>query len=152
MSIGPPPLPPSPRRDWFGRHWVAVTLVGVAVAGTLIALFVFGVEKTLRDSEPYAEAMRRAARSPAVVEALGTPIEAEYWFTGNISYNNHNGRAKFDIPIHGPSGRATIHLEATKLEGNWHYDLLAATIEQSQKRVFLSDPARRPADSVGQRL
>jgi len=152
MSTEPPPLPPSSRSDWFGRHWVAVTLVGVAAGGVLIALFVFGVVKMLRESEPYAEAMRRVSRSPAVVEALGTPIEAEYWFTGNISFNNRNGRAEFDIPIHGPGGRAAIYLKATKLAGKWHYDLLAVTIERSQKRVFLSDPARRPADSVGQRL
>ena len=49
-----------------------------------------------------------------LVRELGTPIETGWQFTGSIKINGPSGSADFGAPLHGPHGRGTLYVTATK--------------------------------------
>jgi hypothetical protein len=141
----PPPVPPKKRPpDWFDRNWkwfvplLAVT--GFALLGGFV-IFFFGV---MRSSGAYRGALSRVKASPAVVAALGTPIDDGYFFTGNIRVNGSSGRAELAIPISAPKGTATVYVAASKSLGVWHFDHLIVQIDASGQRIDISETKAEP--------
>lgn len=140
MSYPPQPLPYpiEPEKNWFRRHVVATVLliVVVAAAGFVVALL-FGIMALLKSSDVYQHALAKAQSSPAVVEALGKPVQAGWWMTGNINVSGPSGNADIAIPISGPKGKGTLFAIATKRAGEWHFRLLEVAIEGQSQRIPL---------------
>ena len=99
---------------------VALILVGVLGIGGIV-YFVFSA---IKSNYVYTEAMRRAQANPQVTARLGTPIEAGWLVSGNVSIKNENGEAHLSIPIHGPRGGAMLYLDASQRDNNWRYTRL----------------------------
>jgi hypothetical protein len=124
MNPQPPPLPlPPPAPGWWERNWkwcvpaAFVTVVGLGVAFVILVFsLVFGM---MKNSTPYREAVARARANPEVRNVLGTPVAEGRFTTGSINTVNDSGRANLNIPISGPHGKASIHVEATKSSGTW---------------------------------
>src|SRR5208337_3689705 len=126
---------------WWSRNWKWFVPVGcfsslLLLAGFLVLIvsLVFGVMKS---SDVYKQALARAKASPAVLDALGTPIKEGYFTTGNISVSGPSGDAEIAIPLSGPKGNGTIYLEARKSTGEWSFSKLVVEIETSNKRIGL---------------
>ena len=118
-----PVVPPSKNSGcWKGIAFGCGALILVALLG--IAGLVFFVFSAIRSNYVYAEAMRRVQASPAVTARLGTPIEAGWLVSGNVSVKNVNGEAHLSIPIHGPRGGAMLYLDAFEKSNNWTYTRL----------------------------
>ncbi len=74
-----PPVHPASSSTWLERNWKwfvplgcgGALLVFAAFAATLVG-FVFWL---IRSNNVYVEALERARMSPAVIEALGDPVE-----------------------------------------------------------------------------
>jgi hypothetical protein len=135
----PPPLPAPRPPDWWGRNWKwcipLLCLAGVvALAG-----FVLSVMMVIKSSDAYTGAVARAKAAPAVVDALGTPIQPGLFVLGNVQMTGTSGKAVLDIPIAGPKGKATIHVNAEKAGGEWHFHQLVVEISSTQKRIDLSE-------------
>ena len=143
------PVPQSPqqpyqqpvRRGWWSRNWKWFVPVGclslliIAAAGVGLAVYlVFGL---IKSSGPYTEAMEYVSSKPAVTEALGEPIEATFWVTGNVNIENDTGRADLAIPISGPRGDGTIYVEADRSAGQWRLTSVVVEIEQTGERIDL---------------
>jgi Cytochrome oxidase complex assembly protein 1 len=123
-------------RNW--KWFVAVVCVGLGASVTsLVALLLWA----MRSSDAYGGAVARAAGDPTVIAALGEPIKAGYWFTGNIAVSGSSGQADFAIPISGPRGKASVYVVATKSAGIWHFDQLVVQLEPNGSRIDLSDGA-----------
>jgi len=139
----PPPLPNSKPPDWWDRNWKwflpCVCLAGVLVVGSAAALL-FGA---MRSTGAYIGALGRARASPAVVAALGTPIDAGLFVTGSVNLSDSTGKAQLAIPISGPKADATISVEATKTLGIWHFNRLVVQIVQTGRRIDLSEPPEK---------
>lgn len=103
---------------WVGLG-CGVLVVGFAGFIVFIATVVFGA---MRKSTPYQEAVQRAQHDPRVVAALGDPVKPGWWSSGSINTHNNDGDARFDIPISGPKGSATLHVISTKTDGKWFYN------------------------------
>lgn len=136
-----------PRRNWWSRNWkwfvpVACAVGVCAFVAVILALLMFFMN-TLRSATPYREAVQRTRASPAVVAAIGVPIETGWFFTGHIEVSNDTGSADFDIPVHGPKGAALIHVRATKSEGKWHYSIMRVRVEATQQRIDLLQPTEK---------
>ena len=117
----PAVLPPG----WWSRNWiwcvpVLVVSAAVFIAGCLFLLvsLVFGAMKS---SDPYKDSLAKAQANPKVREALGTPVKDGFFFTGNINVTNDSGNALLDIPLEGPAGKGTLHVEGSRSGGVWTY-------------------------------
>lgn len=95
---------------------------------------VFGAMKS---TDVYKTAFARAQKHPAVIEALGTPIDDGLFLSGSTNVNGASGNAELAIPISGPKGKGTLYVTATKLAGEWSYEKLIVEVKESGKRINL---------------
>lgn len=132
--------PPS----WWGRNWKWVLPVGcltpVLLCGGFIAAILAIVFGALKSSDAYTEALARAQKDRRVQAALGEPIEAGFFVSGNISLNNDRGHADLRIPISGPNGNATIYVVANKAAGKWTYTRLDVVPDGGERIDLLKQP------------
>jgi hypothetical protein len=132
-----PPLLEKRPADWWSRNWKWFVPV-LCFAGILgISGFVALILGFLKSSDAYSGALARAKTSPAVIAALGTPIQAGFFVTGNISVNGSSGKADLAIPITGPNAKATIYVVAAKEVGVWSFHRLVVQIEPGGERITL---------------
>jgi Cytochrome oxidase complex assembly protein 1 len=138
------PLPPSPqpRRS---RPWLV--LGGILGAGLLltglVAGLVLGVMSLMKSSDVYRDALNQTRQNPAVIAALGSPLRAGWFVTGNISFINDSGAANLAIPVSGPKGRGTIHVIGERANRRWTLKRLDVEIKNTGQRINLID-AQKP--------
>lgn len=136
-----PPVHPASPSPWVERNWKWVVPLGcggallmfAAFAGA-IAGFVFWL---IRSNDACSEALERASTSPAVIEALGEPVEPGFWVSGTINSSGPSGEADRMFPISGPAGSGRLYLEATKAGGRWSFDRLEVEVEEKSGRIDL---------------
>ena len=137
---------PGKRRDWFSRNAKWAVPVGCLGALLLFALFVGGifmlVFSMFRNSEPYQQALERARQSPAVQQAVGTPIEPGWLTTGSYNESGPSGSADFAISIQGPKGKATLYVDARKEAGKWTFRMLRVDTEAGLQIDLLKQETR----------
>jgi len=132
------------QKSWFSRNWMWLVPVGGCL--TIILLFVFGIGalifgafSMITNSTPYEYALEQAKNNPQVIELLGTPIDTDGIMQGNISFENDEGNADFQIPIEGPNEKAKIIVIAQKDYGEWIYEELYVEIKESKEKINLLD-------------
>ncbi len=153
---------PAPKKrswvKWVALGCAAIVLLGAAGVAALL-FFVFGAVKK---SEPYTDALARARANPAVVAAIGEPIEPGFLVSGNVSYEGSGGAASLAIPLKGPKGEGKLHVEMVRDAEAWQYrilqfapegggariDLLAGTAEAEPAAVPAGGPATEPATTT----
>lgn len=137
------------RPGWWSRHWKwavpALVVAALALALTAVLAIVWLVFGMLRASEPYTVGLAQAQAHPALIAALGEPIEAGWLVSGRIEHNGPRGNAELSIPLRGPKGRATLHLEARRRLGQWEFRHLVAELPDEHRRIDLLDA---PADGA----
>jgi len=132
------------RRGWWGRNWkwlvptgcLTVLLLFLAFVAT-ITIAVFGILKT---TDVYKTALARAKNDSRVVAAIGEPIKEGWYVGGSTQVNGGSGKSDLTIPIHGPKGRATIYVVATKFAGDWQYSKLIVKVEATGNTIDLTQP------------
>lgn len=133
MNTYPPSQPPLPQQKSSKKWWflgcggcLGLILLGVLGFGAIFYTAMTAIKKT----DAYAEAGKRAKASTIIQEAIGTPINEEFWATGAVSINNGAGTADFIIPLSGPKGKAVVTVKATKAAGAaaWEYQVMKAVI------------------------
>ena len=120
-----------------------VALMFLLFVGSIV-LMVFSAMKS---TDVYKEALARAKASPAVIEALGSPIKDGFLVSGNSNVNGASGESNLAIPISGPKGKGTIYVSATKSLGRWIYSGLVVEVSGTHDRFDLlqtAAPARSP--------
>jgi hypothetical protein len=126
---------------WWNRNWKWFVPVGCLTLLTLfvgvVFLLVAGVFGLMKQSDPYRHGLQAAQTHPAVIAALGSPIEPGFFASGNIHVDNASGEAKLAIPISGPKGEGTLYVEAEKQRGRWNYSALEADVGPGQPRIDL---------------
>jgi hypothetical protein len=137
MNTYPPSQPPVPQKSskkwWFlgCGGCLGLILLGALGFGAIFYTAMTAIKKT----DAYAEASQRAKNSPALQEAIGTPMEEQFWVTGGVSITNGAGKADFIIPLNGPKGTAVVTVNASKAAGaaNWEYAVLEALVASGPK-------------------
>lgn len=103
-------------------------LIGCGIATVLLGLVVVVVlgiaVAAIKSTDAYKEARTRATTDRRVIEALGSPVEAGFFVSGNAKVENRAGTAVMTFPISGPKGKATVRAEATLDGEGWHYSIL----------------------------
>ena len=126
---------------WGVGRWLACGCGGCLLVVVLVVGFFAAVGGLaflgLQKSDVYQEALRRAQESPAVVAALGEPIEPALLPSGSISISGPTGKAELAIPISGPTGSGTVFVTATKSAGRWEFTVLEVEIDATGTRIDL---------------
>jgi hypothetical protein len=98
----------------------------------------------MRSSGACQEAVAQAESTPAIVRALGLPIDAGWFVMGTLDPGRH---AEITIPISGPSGSARIYAVASKVKGKWVFSRLTVKLKATGEQIFLveeSQPSNPP--------
>ncbi len=90
----------------------------------------------MRSSGACQEAVARIASAPAIVQALGSPIETGWFVTGTLDPGR---RAEMTIPVSGPRGRARIHVDASKTKGKWNFTTLTVKLMATGEQIPLME-------------
>jgi hypothetical protein len=141
MAEIPPPVPLTPKPNWWKRNWkwlvptgcLSITLLFVAFIASVVLIVFTAVKST----DVYKDALARGKAHPAVIEALGSPITEGFLVSGNTNVNGASGEANLSIPISGPKGKGTIYVTATKSLGRWNYSGLIMEIAKTHQRIDL---------------
>ncbi|MBB5886050.1 hypothetical protein DYQ93_18425 [Xanthomonas sp. LMG 8992] len=157
----PPPLPGTPgpttataqrpaQRGWWARHWKWAVPLIVLVLGALllasIAVFVLGLARVTKSSEPYRVGVMAAQHDPRVAAALGAPIKDGIMPSGNISTSGAgNGNAELSVSLHGSRANGTLYIEAERHAGEWHYTTLQV-LPDAGEAIPLLDALGQDAD------
>jgi hypothetical protein len=129
------------RSNWFARNWKWAAPTGcllmVALVGAFIGTIFFFVFSMMKSNDAYQHSLETARHNPAVVAALGQPIEDGWLVSGNFEESGGAGQANFSIPISGPKGSGTLYVEAKKSAGAWNYSNMVLQVDGSGKRIDL---------------
>jgi hypothetical protein len=143
MQAPPPTPPPAPKSKktclWLGCGG-CLGLVVLGAGG--LAFFVFVIMGAIKNAEPYKTVMTTVKESPAVQAELGTPIEAHWNASLNVSANANGGTssstADFTIPVSGPKGSGSVRYVAAKTsDGPWTPSTFTVTVDGSGKVINL---------------
>ena len=138
----PYPLPAEPvKSNWFLRNlaWAipAGCLMVLMVVGMLmIGAIWYGYSK-LKDFAPYRDAVAMARGDASVREALGEPVETGILAQINVQVTDGTGSARLSIPLRGPKGKGTLHVEATKSGGRWTITHLEISVQGRPEPIDL---------------
>lgn len=99
----------------------------------MIVVAAFGV---MRSSGACQEAVARAESWPAVVQALGTPLNVGWFVSGTLDPGR---RAEITIPVSGPRGKARIEVVASKTSGDWVFSTLTVRLRSTGERISLME-------------
>ncbi|MFL6530310.1 MAG: cytochrome c oxidase assembly factor Coa1 family protein [Chthoniobacterales bacterium] len=141
--VPPPTTPPPlrPRPNWWSRNWKWLVPTGCGGCLVLIVAFaaviVFVIIAGLKQSDAYKTALSRAKSDPAVIEALGSPINDGWFMTGSTHVEGPGGEANLGIPISGPKAKGTLYAVATKSAGRWTYTTLEVEVNGRSERINL---------------
>ena len=123
---------------WWSRNWKWALCLGVPISAIgLIALIFFGIMGLFTSSEVYQHSLLKARESAEVRRALGEPIEASLWMTGQINIMNQSGEADITIPISGPKGSGQLFVNAEMRAGVWRYSTLEVEVEGEREHIKL---------------
>ncbi|MFK5980983.1 MAG: cytochrome c oxidase assembly factor Coa1 family protein [Rhizobiaceae bacterium] len=119
------------------RKWARFGLVVIVGLALLIGSIFYGILYLVKGSDAYKLTMQELRGDTQVVAALGEPIEAGWFITGNININGIEGAANFSIPVSGPKGNGTVISRSTKVAGEWRIFLLIVRIEGNPTPLVL---------------
>ena len=151
--MGSAPFPVQTQKSWFGRHVVLTIVLMLGAFFVLGMLFIGGIVvfamSAMKQSEVYVTAVERARQSPAVVEALGEPLEPAWYLSGNVNVSRSSGNADLAIPVRGPKGKGTIYAVGKKSAGRWTMRQLEVEVAGQEQRIDLlagESPESEPAE------
>lgn len=147
-----PPSAQEKSRTWWQRNWKwfvpAACLGALALFAAFITLFITIVFGIVKSSDVYKDALATAQSHPAVVKALGSPIEAGIFVMGSINVSGPSGKANLAIPISGPNGKGTIYARASKVAGRWTFSQLVVEIKENKERIDLMESRENVRTSI----
>jgi len=129
------------QKSWFQRNWVWAVPVGcltpILVCGGFFTLLMAVVFGAIKSSDAYTQSLAAVRANPAVVAAIGEPIEPGFLVTGNIQIVNDAGSANIAYTVSGPEGRGDVTVAATRSMGKWRFTVLHIDLAEDHRRINL---------------
>ncbi len=93
----------------------------------------------MKNSAPFEQAIHLVENTPEVEAYLGSNIEIDGMFDGNISLNNDDGEIDLKAPIKGSEGKGVLVIKGEKIDGEWTYEYLYVLIKDTNEKINLLD-------------
>ena len=139
-------IPSTPKPHWWKRNRKWFVLLGCFNMALLFLAFVGSIVvivfSAMKSTDVYKDALARAQREGAVIEALGSPIKDGFLLSGNTNVDGAAGESNLAITISGPKGKGTIYVSAKKSLGEWNYSGLVVELGQMHQRINLLQSSR----------
>ena len=136
------------RKGWFEKNWWWAIPSGCLGCLTLLVggcvLVLGGAFTALKSSTPYEEALDIARSHPAVIEALGEPIESGWQFQGSFSTVDDRSVADFSVPVSGPDGAGILRMKGERTGEAWDYEILEVELDDGSVIDLLDEDSRPP--------
>ncbi len=143
MPMTEPHFDADPRRSWIARHpWLAL-LIALGTLATIIGVFccggIFSAYRSVRDSEPYRQAVERVTNNPTVIEQLGEPITASTLPLGELRYylDQGGGQANISFKVTGPRGSAQVVTQSQFFKDAWLMRKLLITFPDGNELLLV---------------
>jgi hypothetical protein len=106
-------------------HSLILGLIGaLAIVAFVTSLLVY-IEHEFKSSTVYRSSVATARASPEILAMLGSPIDASWFVSGEISQSTGGGgEATLTIPLRGPKGRGRLWVRAQRQAGTWRFSTL----------------------------
>jgi hypothetical protein len=132
-----PPLLQRRKRDWVSRNWKwfvpCLCLGALTVFVSFFLAIFFLVTGVIRNTGAYTEAVAIAKNDPRVIDALGSPLKEGIWSSGSVQIRGSSGDADLEIYLHGPKGKGTLYVIATRSAGAWQFSNLVFETSSSSR-------------------
>jgi hypothetical protein len=115
----------------------------LVLLGSFVCLIVFVVFGAMKSSDVYKAALATAKADPRVTSALGSPIEAGFFVSGQTNASGSSGDADMTVPISGPDGKGTIYFVASKFADKWTFSRLVVKVEKTGEEIDLIEKVPR---------
>jgi hypothetical protein len=113
----------NPRVPW--SHSLLLGLIAVGLISGFAVFLLSTVENTFKSSDVYRTSVTTAKGSPEVLAILGSPVEAGWFTSGEISESSDgSGKAALTIPLKGPRGGGRLVVQAGRSSHNWRLSVL----------------------------
>ncbi|MFV0176112.1 cytochrome c oxidase assembly factor 1 family protein [Empedobacter falsenii] len=83
------------------------------------------------NSDVMKHAMNIINHNPEIRQKLGTDIETDGMYKGNISISNNKGEANITVPIKGTKGTGSAIIVGKKEFDKWIYEKIAVQIDET---------------------
>ena len=137
---------------WWSRHWkwavptgcLSLILLAGLTLGVLVVYGLGGLGGLMKPGEPFRHAAGLARHDPAVIAALGSPVDSGWMRSGRFDMNDDGGEVDAVFPLSGPKGEAEVHLRGERRDGRWTYSRIEVELDDG-RRIDLLAPAPAPA-------
>jgi len=117
------------------RKWAKAGVIFILCIIPLVLAMILGINKIIKDSEPYKISFEMASTDISVLNAIGTPIDAGF-VTGNLQTSGPDGQANLSYEMEGPSGSVTVFVNSTMIMGAWTINCLEVEmLDKSRKAI-----------------
>lgn len=118
------------------RKWAKAGLIFILCMIPLAFAMIFGINKMIKDSEPYKLSFEMASTESSVINAIGTPIETGF-VIGNLQTSGPDGQANLSYKMDGPSGSVTVFVNSTMKMGAWSINCLEVQMPDNSRKTIV---------------
>lgn len=114
------------------RRGLPVLIVVLSLAaGGWLAVDLAVRQAAIEGCPAYVTALERAAASPALVAALGTPLDPGFP-TGTLTEGGDGAQLEVEVKVRGPRGEGALFIAASERAGAWRYRRLEVQLGPRQ--------------------
>ena len=129
-----------PKEKWFKRNWKWAVPIGcLSFIGLFIVLLIggafWGISKVVNDNDVTSHAISIINHNPEVEQQLGTNIETDGIFSGNIAVSNDKGVVDISVPIKGSKGTGKALIKGKKEFDKWNYENISVYVDETKELI-----------------
>ena len=132
-------------KNWGRRNWrwlVPITAFMIGIIALLsLTSGLTSFAQAYAEPSLYENALERARQNERVIEVLGNlqPVDKLTILEGNVVYTENNNAVDLTFRVTGSKGKGKMDISATKINGNWDYELIKIRVKNREEEIIVLD-------------